>query len=56
MDKSDLGSLIYTYDLAAGEALGKRENHTPRIEAPPTAKAGPADHPENYSRASPEHR
>lgn len=29
MDKTDLGSLIYTYDLAAGEALGKRENHTP---------------------------
>jgi superoxide reductase len=38
MDKRDLGSLIYTYDMATGEALGKRENHTPKIEAPPTAK------------------
>ncbi len=38
MDTKDLGSLIYTYDMAAGEALGKRESHTPRIEVPATAK------------------
>jgi len=38
MEKKDLGSLIYTYDMAAGEALGKRENHTPKIEAPAKAK------------------
>jgi superoxide reductase len=33
-----LGNLIYTYDAAAGEALGKRESHTPKIEAPATVK------------------
>jgi superoxide reductase len=38
MEKNDLGSLIYTYDMAAGEALGKREAHTPKIEAPAKAK------------------
>ena len=32
------GNLIYTYDAAAGEALGKRESHTPKIEAPATVK------------------
>lgn len=32
------GDLIYTYDAAAGEALGKRESHTPKIEAPARVK------------------
>jgi superoxide reductase len=32
------GSLIYMYDSAAGEALGKRESHTPRIDAPAKVK------------------
>ena len=32
------GNLIYTYDAAAGEALGKRESHTPKIEAPAQVK------------------
>lgn len=35
----NLGDLILTYDSAAGEALGKRESHTPKIEAPETIKA-----------------
>jgi superoxide reductase len=39
MEMKDLGSVIYTYDMAAGEALGKRESHTPKIEAPARAKA-----------------
>jgi superoxide reductase len=39
MEMKDLGSIIYTYDMAAGEALGKRESHTPKIEAPAMAKA-----------------
>jgi len=34
----NLGELIYTFDNAAGEALGKRESHTPKIEAPATVK------------------
>ena len=34
----DLGNLIYTFDAAAGEALAKREAHTPKIEAPATVK------------------
>jgi len=38
MEMKDLGSLINTYDTAAGEAVGKRESHTPKIEAPATAK------------------
>ena len=38
MEKKDLGATINTYDMAAGEALGKREGHTPRIEAPAKAK------------------
>jgi superoxide reductase len=38
MEMKDLGAAIYTYDMAAGEALGKRESHTPKIEAPPKAK------------------
>ena len=38
MKIEDLGAAIYTYDLAAGEALGKREGHTPKIEAPAKAK------------------
>jgi superoxide reductase len=42
MEMKDLGSAIYTYDLAAGEALGKRESHTPKIEAPVMAKADEA--------------
>src|SRR5512136_342309 len=33
------GDLIYTFDGAAGEALGKRESHTPKIEAPAQVKA-----------------
>ncbi len=32
------GDLIYTFDAAAGEALGKRESHTPKIEAPAQVK------------------
>jgi desulfoferrodoxin (superoxide reductase-like protein) len=42
MKREDLGAAIYTYDLAAGEALGKREGHTPKIEAPVKAKPGEA--------------
>jgi superoxide reductase len=38
MEQKDLGSLIYGFDTAAGEALGKRESHTPKIEAPGKAK------------------
>ncbi len=38
MEGKDLGSIIYSFDTAAGEALGKRESHTPKIEAPATAK------------------
>jgi len=38
MEMKDLGSLINTYDTAAGEAVGKRESHTPKIEAPAMAK------------------
>ena len=36
---TNLGDLISTYDTAAGEALGKRESHTPKIEAPETINA-----------------
>jgi len=39
MDQHTFGNLIYTYDGAAGEALGKREGHTPKIEAPASVKA-----------------
>jgi superoxide reductase len=39
MEKKDLGSLINTFDGAAGEAVGKRESHTPKIEAPDKVKA-----------------
>lgn len=42
MEQKDLGSIISTYDMAAGEALGKRESHTPKIDAPATAKADEA--------------
>jgi superoxide reductase len=38
MSGHTLGALIYTYDAAAGEALGKRESHTPKIEAPAQVK------------------
>jgi superoxide reductase len=38
-DKKNLGEMINTFDAAAGEALGKRESHTPRIEAPKAVKA-----------------
>ncbi len=38
MAKHAFGELIYTYDAAAGEALGKRESHTPKIEAPAVVK------------------
>ncbi|HPE63011.1 MAG TPA: class II SORL domain-containing protein [Methanothrix sp.] len=41
-DTKNLGEIINTFDAAAGEALGKREGHTPRIEAP---KAVGADEP-----------
>jgi superoxide reductase len=36
--QKSFGNLIYTYDAAAGEALGKRESHTPKIEAPAQVK------------------
>ncbi len=39
MGKKDLGVLINTFDGAAGEAVGKRESHTPKIEAPDKVKA-----------------
>ena len=39
MEKKDLGVLINTFDGAAGEAVGKRESHTPKIEAPDKVKA-----------------
>jgi superoxide reductase len=38
MEIKDLGSIIYGFDTAAGEALGKRESHTPKIDAPVKAK------------------
>ncbi len=38
MTGQTLGDLIYTYDGAAGEALGKRESHTPKIDAPAQVK------------------
>ncbi len=38
MTEHALGDLIYTFDAAAGEALGKRESHTPKIEAPAQVK------------------
>ena len=38
MNVQDLGAVINTYDMAAGEALGKREGHTPKVEAPEKAK------------------
>jgi len=41
-ENKHLGEMINTFDAAAGEALGKRESHTPKIEAP---KAVGADEP-----------
>ena len=38
MAERTFGNLIYTFDNAAGEALGKREGHTPKIEAPASVK------------------
>jgi len=38
MSEENLGNLIYTFDEAAGDALGKRESHTPKIEAPDKVK------------------
>jgi superoxide reductase len=38
----NLGNLILTFDNAAGEALGKRESHTPKIEVPGRIKADEA--------------
>jgi superoxide reductase len=38
-EQHTFGSLINTFDGAAGEALGKREGHTPKIEAPVKVKA-----------------
>jgi superoxide reductase len=35
-----IGKLIYTPETAAGEAIGKVESHTPKIEAPESAKVG----------------
>jgi superoxide reductase len=37
-EMKNFGELIYTFDNAAGEALGKRESHTPKIEAPAKVK------------------
>jgi superoxide reductase len=37
-DMKNFGDLIYTFDNAAGEALGKRESHTPKIVAPAKVK------------------
>ncbi|NAZ24377.1 MAG: desulfoferrodoxin [Thermofilum sp.] len=34
------GDLIYSPEVAAGEAVSKVETHTPKIEAPDEAKAG----------------
>jgi superoxide reductase len=39
MTGQTFGDLIYTFDAAAGEALGKRESHTPKIDAPVQVKA-----------------
>ena len=38
-EQHTFGNLIYTFDGAAGEALGKREGHTPKIDAPAKVKA-----------------
>ncbi len=38
MTEHIFGNLINTYDAAAGEALGKRESHTPKIDAPAKVK------------------
>ena len=35
-----IGKLIYTPETATGEAIGKIETHTPKIEAPSSVKAG----------------
>ncbi len=35
-----LSKLIYSPERAAGEAMGKVESHTPKIEAPDKVKAG----------------
>jgi superoxide reductase len=37
-EMKNFGELIYTFDNAAGEALGKRESHTPKIEGPARVK------------------
>ncbi len=42
MEMKDLGQLIYTFDGAAGEALAKRESHSPKIEIPSMIKSGEA--------------
>lgn len=36
----NLSDLILTYDIAAGEAVGKRESHTPKIEIPAKIRSG----------------
>ena len=38
MTGQTFGGSIYTFDAAAGEAPGKRESHTPKIEAPVQVK------------------
>ena len=38
------GELIYTPEIASGEAISKVETHTPKIEAPDTVKAGEPFH------------
>ena len=38
-EMKNFGELIYSFDNAAGEALGKREGHTPKVEAPAMVKA-----------------
>ncbi len=40
MTSKRFGELIYTPGHVAGEAASKAETHTPKIEAPETAKAG----------------
>jgi len=41
-ENKGIGDLIRTYNTAAGEAVGKRESHIPKIEAPDVVKAGEA--------------
>ena len=38
MEEKGLGDLIYTPEVASGEAISKVESHTPKIEAPDKVK------------------